>query len=107
LPGVSPPAGLPRKAENEPVCAWPLVTAGEGAASRITHGEKLPVSNPPFVMAPDVHGVDVGVGVKVGVKVGVLVGGVPVTVGVGVGALQPGNLKLPMRVRQLNELVTA
>jgi len=29
------------------------------------------------------------------------VGGVPVTVGVGVPAAQPGNLKLPMRVRQL------
>jgi len=71
------------------------------------HGAKLPVSNPPFVIAPDVHGVDVGVGVKVGVKVGVLVGGVPVTVGVGVPALQPGNLKLPMRVRQLNVDVTA
>ena len=39
---------------------------------RITHGARVPVSNPPFTMAPDAHGVRVGVGVKVAVLVGVL-----------------------------------
>jgi len=61
-----------------------LETTGGGWVPRITHGAKLPVSNPPFVMAPDAQGVNVGEGVIVAVFVGVLVGGVPVTVGVGV-----------------------
>jgi hypothetical protein len=59
-------------------------------------------------------GVRVGVfvGVLVGVRVGVFVGvlvrvrvGVLVGVGVGVPFEQPGNLKFPMRVRQLKLLV--
>jgi len=52
-------------------------------------------------------GVKVGVGEFVGVAVGVLVGSVPVGVGVGGAFVQPGNLKLPIRVRQLNRPVVA
>ena len=80
-------------------------------------GEAL-TSKPPFVSSspPGVGeglgvavGVEVGVdvsdavGVEVGVAVGVFVGEF---VGVGEGAPpQPGSLKDPIRVRQLNELV--
>jgi hypothetical protein len=45
-------------------------------------------------------------GVRVPVGVGVLVG-VLVGVGVAVAAVQLGNLKLPMRVRQANVVVEA
>jgi hypothetical protein len=41
----------------------------------------------------------------VGVLVFVAVGGVPVTVGVGVPCMQLGNLKLPIRVLQANDVV--
>jgi hypothetical protein len=50
-------------------------------------------------------GVGVGVGVTGMVAVGVGLGGVNVGVGVGVPAPQLGNLKLPIRVRQLPPLI--
>ena len=95
MPAVSPPTGLPRKAENVPACAWALVTNGAGLLSRIAQGAKLPVSNPPFVMAFVEHTVAVGEGVidavgvagivAVRVRVGVLdVVGVAGMVGVAV-----------------------
>src|SRR5947208_1355647 len=49
---------------------------------RMTHGGKLPVSNPPFWIIPVSQGVGLGVPVGVGVAVGV---GEGVAVGVGDG----------------------
>src|SRR3954454_12796003 len=66
-----------------------------------------PLSKPSFTGVCSAQGVLVAVAVRVFVAVGVFVGGVPVTVGVGVPCVQPGNLKLPMRVRQLKLLVVA
>jgi len=55
----------------------------------ITHGGKLPVSNPPLTINPVSHGVTVGVGVVVEVGVGV-VDGLAVGVGVGVASAKTG-----------------
>jgi hypothetical protein len=46
-----------------PECAWALDTNGAGLLSRMFQGAKLPVSNPPFVMAFVEHTVAVGEGV--------------------------------------------
>ena len=81
MPAVSPPTGLPRKAEYVPEFAWALVTNGAGLLSRIAQGAKLPVSNPPFVMAFVEHTVAVGEGVIDAVGVAGMVG-VAVRVGV-------------------------
>src|SRR5947209_13821433 len=48
-PGVSPPVGLPRKAENVPEWAGPLLIVGVGLALVTVHGARLPVSNPVLV----------------------------------------------------------
>src|SRR5207247_4520298 len=69
-----------------------LVTTGVAFWSTITHGGKLPVSNPPFWIIPLSHGVAVAVGVGVGVPIGVLV-----AVGVGVGAVHGRNVAVRVR----------
>jgi hypothetical protein len=55
----------------------------------MTHGGKLPVSNPPFWIMPVSHGVAVAVGVGVGVGEGVT-DGLAVGVGVGVASARTG-----------------
>jgi len=100
------PARSGAKADWAPLCLS-VVTAAQPqppGAQVATAAAKLPspLSKPSVTGVSNTHGVAVAVGVDVDVCVGVAVGGVPVTVGVGVPRVQPGNLKLPMRVFQLN-----
>src|SRR5207248_10018828 len=76
--------------EKFPLCAWMLVTTGVALWSTITHGGKLPVSNPPFWIIPLSHGVAVAVGVGVPI-------GVAVAVEVGVGVVHGRNVAVRVR----------
>src|SRR6267378_262511 len=88
-PGVSPPTGLPRKAEKVPLCACALETNGAGLVSRMIHGGNVPVSKSPLTRMQSLGvAVAVAVGVSVAVAVGVSVAvavAVAVAVGDGVG----------------------
>src|SRR5204863_8873030 len=79
-PGVSPPTGLPRKAEKVPLFACALETRGVGSVSRRIHGGNVPVSKSPLSRT-QLFGVAVAVAVPVAVDVAVAVA---VTVAVGV-----------------------